>query len=100
MQIIPFKASGYWILRFKKRHGISQIILHGEGASADKDYVEIARIMLPKLLHGSSPHDIYNMDETGLNYRGLPTRTLETKWSQVSQGQSDSSIVHKRVRDS
>jgi hypothetical protein len=83
MQIIPIKASGNWILQFKKRHGISQVILHGEGASADKVYVEIARIMLPKLLHGSSPHDIYNMDETGLNYRGLPTRTLG---SQVRNG--------------
>ncbi len=29
-----------------------------------------------QLLAGSSPHDIYNMDETGLNYRALPTRTL------------------------
>ena len=60
MQIIPFKASGNWILQFKKRHGISQVILHGEGASADK-------------VHGSSPHDIYNMDETGLNYLNYPS---------------------------
>ncbi len=67
---------GRWILKFKKRHGISQMILHGQGAAADQVYAEIGRVMSPKLLSGSSPHDIYNIEETGLKYRAILTRTV------------------------
>ena len=42
-------------------------------------YVHIAQAGLPKLLEKVSPYDIYNMDETGLNYRTLPKRTLGTE---------------------
>ena len=43
----------------------------------------MARAVLPKLLSGISPHDIYNFDETGNNYRSLTIRTLG---SQPRQG--------------
>ena len=74
-----FKASGKWFSRFKKRHGINQQVLHGEAGSADMVYVHIAQAGLPKLLENVSPYDIYNMDETGLNYCTLPKRTLGTE---------------------
>jgi hypothetical protein len=51
-QIHNFQALKHWISRFKKRNGISQIVLHGEAGSADEIYVEIARAMLPSYVVG------------------------------------------------
>ena len=71
-----FKASSHWIQNFKHRFHINVQVLHGEAASADGLSVHVGRAMLPELLKGVDPHDIYNMDETGLNYRALPKRSL------------------------
>ena len=53
--------------------------MHGESGSADKVYAEIAEVGLPKLLLGVDPNKIWNVDETGLNYRSLPKRTLTSQ---------------------
>ncbi len=50
LKISKFEASPHWIQRFKKRHGVSQIVLHGEAGSADKIYIEAVRAVLLKLL--------------------------------------------------
>jgi hypothetical protein len=38
-----FQASGNWVRRFKKRHGIDEKVRHGEGGSTDQVYVAIAQ---------------------------------------------------------
>ena len=38
--------------------------------------VLLAREVLPKILKDADPSDVYNMDETGLWYRQLPSKTL------------------------
>ena len=69
-----FKGSGKWLRYFKKRHRTNQKVLHSAAGSADMVHVYIAQAQsgLPALLKDVSPYDIYNMDETGLNYRTLP----------------------------
>ena len=42
-------------------------------------YAEIAEAGLPKLLHGVDLNVVYNMEETGLNYRSIPKRTLSSQ---------------------
>jgi hypothetical protein len=76
LKLVDFRASDGWILNFKKQHGIGEQVSHGEAGSADQAYVEIAETGLPKLLQGADLKDIYNMDETDLNYRSVPKRTL------------------------
>ena len=44
---IPFKASRNWVRKFKNRHGIGIKVLHGEAGSADKQWVSVARAILP-----------------------------------------------------
>jgi hypothetical protein len=73
-----FKASLNWYNSFKKLHGIDQKVRHGDGGSADMVYVHIAQAGLPILLKDVNPQDIYNMDETGLNFRTLPDKSLAT----------------------
>jgi hypothetical protein len=79
LNLAEFRASDGWIRNFKKRHGIGEHVLHGETGSADQLYAEISEVGLPKPLHGVDLNDIYNMDETGLNYRSIPKRTLASQ---------------------
>jgi hypothetical protein len=71
-----FSGSKGWQWRFCKRHGIRNLSLQGEKLSADpdaskhfistfSDYVEEKHLTL---------HQIFNCDETGLNFRYCQTR--------------------------
>ena len=53
--------------------------------------IHIAHELLPKLLRGVSAPDIYNTDETYVNYRTQPTRTL------ASQPRSGIKLAKDRV---
>ncbi|CAG8507673.1 10705_t:CDS:2 [Scutellospora calospora] len=59
------KFSHGWLYKFKKRHGISQIIQHGEDASVDDNVVATAIPKLRELLAKFELKDVYNMDEMG-----------------------------------
>jgi hypothetical protein len=52
----------------KKRHDIRVRVMQGEASSADAVNIHIAHELLPKLIRGVSGHDVYNTDETGVNY--------------------------------
>lgn len=71
-----FSFSQNWLLRFKKDRGIHCVALHGEAASADQNGVALAQTALPSILKYFDHDHIYNMDETGLQYRQLPGRSL------------------------
>ena len=73
---ITFKASRNWVRKFKARHGIGMKVLHGEAGSADKQWVSVARAVLPTLLKGVERENIWNADETRYFSRALPRRTL------------------------
>ncbi len=79
LELVDFRASDRWIRNFKQRHDIGERLFHGDSGSADQVYAEIAEVGLPKFLHGVDLHGIYNMDETGLNYRSLPKRTHDSQ---------------------
>ena len=54
-------------------------VLQGEASSADGVNIHIAHEMILKLLRGVSGHDTYNIDETSVNYRAQPSRTLASQ---------------------
>ena len=75
-----FSASEGWRWRFGKRHGIHELVEHGEQLSADRpaaeSFVESFRTFV--LDENFSNDQIFNCNETGLNFRLLPNRTLAT----------------------
>lgn len=66
-----------WLQRFKKRHHIRARILHGEAASVS-DISEEGMRSLRTLAGEYAEENIYNMDETGLYWRMVPSRGLTT----------------------
>ena len=64
------------LLRFKRRNGIGLQEMHGEAGDADAVGINLCRAHLPDILKSFSTEDIYNLDETALFYRQLPSRSL------------------------
>lgn len=76
-----FRASDGWLENFKKRHGIRFIQMSGEKLSADEteiaNFIKSLSTKISEL--GLTPEQVYNADETGLNWRQLPTKTFVTR---------------------
>ena len=73
-----FKASWAWLSNFRKRRGLGEMLLHGEGAEVDKNNPELLSALeeLYEIIRQYDVENVYNMDETGLFYRVLPRYTL------------------------
>jgi hypothetical protein len=70
-----------WLDGFKKRFKIKEYVQHGEAASADINNPENLAQMerLRQLCKEYESRNILNMDETGMNWKRTPDRTLATK---------------------
>ena len=74
--------------RFKERHGIRQLSIHGESLSSD---VEAGQQFLHRFTaemeeKGYDPEDIYNANESGLQWKSLPNKTLASQSEQTARG--------------
>ena len=87
-----FVASEGWKWRFCKRHGIRQLSLQGEKMSADSDAASEFIESFPKFFKEScySLDQIFNCDETGLNFRLPPTKTLAQSSEKSADGRKKS----------
>ncbi|XP_070593700.1 tigger transposable element-derived protein 1-like isoform X2 [Erythrolamprus reginae] len=74
-----FTASKGWFDRFQRRYGLKSVSLHGEAASADTGAAEnfVRRIFKDLIAEGGyRPEQVFNMDETGLFWKRMPSRTF------------------------
>lgn len=84
-----FKASDGWLTNFKNRHGIRELNIEGEKLSAAggevvKEFqVEFVKIVVEM---GLCRDQVYNCDETGLNFKALPTKTLAASSEKYAPG--------------
>lgn len=74
-----FKASNGWLDNFKTRHGIREIKIEGEKLSAANiETVNAFKVKLQQIIdeNNLTREQVYNADETGLNFKAFPTKTL------------------------
>ena len=83
-----FQASSGWQWRFCKRHGIRNLSLQGEKLSADREGGEDLNTFFTEFIQekGFNLDQIFNCDETGLNFRLLPDSTLATAFEKSADG--------------
>ncbi|XP_065197225.1 tigger transposable element-derived protein 6-like [Sycon ciliatum] len=83
-----FSASHGFISRFKARHQVSLRTKAGEGreAAADHNIDQWLHDVLPTLIEGYEPKNIFNADETALFYRLLPHHTLAFRGEKCQGG--------------
>ena len=83
-----FTSSSGWLDRWKKRHGIWQLNISGEKLSADCDEVikfkASFKILIAK--ENLKMEQLFNCDETGLNFIMLPSKTLVAKDERSAPG--------------
>jgi len=73
--ITDFAASNGFIQRYASRHVLVNVALHGSGASANVEEAAERMAAIRQQLEGVDVDPIYNVDETGLLYRVLPSRS-------------------------
>ncbi|GFV99531.1 jerky-like protein [Trichonephila clavipes] len=71
---VDFKASTSWLKNFKSRDGIRELQIEGESLSGDKNSAhKFKETFLQSVAEASySRDDVYNVDETGVNWKALP----------------------------
>jgi hypothetical protein len=77
--ITDFRSSNGWLQRFQKQHLIVFRSVCGESHDIDMTIVDQWKVGLAERLAGYETKDIFNCDETGLFFRGMPDRTLAEK---------------------
>ena len=81
-----FNASSGWLDRFKNRYGIRQLNLSGEKLSADQDAVNVFKTEFEDFIEGLTKDQIFNADETGLNFKMLPKKSLASMQENTAPG--------------
>lgn len=89
-----FCASEGWLEKWKLRHGVRQLQVSGERLSADEASVTDFKSDFQNVIdkEGLSGEQLYNCDETGLNFKMLPTKTLASR-------QEDAAPGHKKKKE-
>ncbi|KAL4132599.1 hypothetical protein QTP88_009723 [Uroleucon formosanum] len=87
MNVKDFKASNGWLEKFKKRHDIVWKQVSGEANDVNQETVVEWKQKISRLIAGYEAKDVYNADETGLFFRGIPTKSLVQKSESCSGGE-------------
>ena len=74
--IVDFGASDGWLTRFKERYNIKFKEICDGLSSVDKNIVNNWKVNLINVCAGYRDEDIFNADESGLNWRCLPNKTF------------------------
>lgn len=83
-----FQASTGWLHRFKNRHGIRQLDISGEKLSSNSSIVVEYKQEFSAMVNSRKlvREQVYNCDETGLNWKALPDKTLATMSEKSAPG--------------
>jgi len=75
LKLDDFRASRGYLRGFFSRTGIKSVRLHGQGGAVDKEAAERGMEVVRKRLEAYRAEDIFNIDETGLLFRCLPSQS-------------------------
>ena len=81
-----FVASTGFQWRFSKRHGLKNLAIQGEQASADTLTACEFQHYFSDMIDGYTHHQVFNCDETGLQFRLLPAHTLASLFEKKADG--------------
>lgn len=88
---IKFAASRGWFDKFKRRHKLHSLVLNGESASANKIEADKFCDEFMNNIKGTYSLDqIFNVDETGLFWKRMPSRTFIAQESKQAPGHKTS----------
>ncbi|PRD31649.1 UNVERIFIED_CONTAM: Jerky-like protein [Trichonephila clavipes] len=76
-----FKASIGYLQNFKSRHGIRELQIESESLSGDENSAHKFKetFLQSGEEEGYTRDDVYNLEETGVNWMALPRKSLDSK---------------------
>lgn len=100
LEISDFVASNGWLEKFKQKYSICNKTVAGEAGDVGKETMECWNQRAREIKPGWIARDVWNMDETGCFWRGLPeknpTRQGKTvHWSEKSEATTNMGIFCK-----
>ncbi len=86
MNIENFKASNGFFQKFKKRNNVYLKTLHGESTSVPEEVVKEWEEKLLEIIKDYEESDIFNLDELGLFFLLIPSKTHTVKGNKCRNG--------------
>ena len=86
LEITGFAASNGWLESFKRQHNICCMTVAGEKGGVNPNTVESWKERTLEITRGWNPSDVWNVDETGSFWRGLPAKSLNEKGKKCTIG--------------
>ena len=74
-----FKGSNGWLCKWKERYNIKEFAVCGESGDVQGSTIDSWKERLPEIVSGYTKENIYNMDETGVFWRALPSKGFGEK---------------------
>ena len=84
--IKEFAASNGWLDRFKRQHNICNMTVAGKAGDVSTETTDSWNEQAREITRGWKAENIWNMDETGSFWRGLPEKTLSKKGRRCTGG--------------
>ena len=87
LEVSGFAASNGWLESFKRLHNICNMqTVAGEEGGVNPDTIQSWNERAREITRGWNPSDVWNMDQTGSFWRGLPEKSLSGKGKRCSGG--------------
>ena len=86
LETADFGAFNGWLEKFKQKYSICNKMVAGEAGDVSKETMESWNERAREITTGWNARDVWNMDETGCFWRGLPEKTLEAKGRRCTGG--------------
>ena len=86
MGISGFAASNGWLESFKKQHNLHHMTIAGEDGDVKDETIESWNDRVREITRKWKPENLWNMDETGSFWQGLPETSLNEKGRRCSGG--------------
>ena len=87
LEISDFVASNGWLEKFKRKYSNYNKMVAGEAGDVSKETMESWNERAREITTAWNARDIWNMDETGCFWRGLPENTLDAKGRRCTGGE-------------
>ena len=86
LEISDFVASNGWLEKFKQKYSICNKTVAGEAGDVGKETMECWNQRAREIKPGWIARDVWNMDETGCFWHGLPEKTLHAEERRCTGG--------------
>ena len=94
LETANFVANNGWLEKFKQKYSICNKMVAGEAGDVSKETMESWNERAREITTGWNARDVWNMDETGCFWRGLPEKTLEAKGRWCTGGKKAKQRLH------